>query len=170
MCHSEAMNDQGLDPESTEPTVLEIAPRHQAIGVLILVVVGAGLGVVSPFLIDWAQARDWLPFQGQLRLLQKLVDAFGSWVLIAAGIVLGGLVGLGLAGELSKVTVTDADVTIASGREKKRFSRAQVSRALYDDKHFVLRDDRDADLIRKKLDVSEAEVITALRQHGWPVA
>ena len=157
-----------LEPQQ-EPTVLEIAPKHQAVGVIVLAVIGAGLGLVAPFLIGWAHGRDWLPFQAQLRLLQKIVETVGSWILIAAGIVLGGLVGLGLAGELSRVTVTDADVTIASGRDKQRFSRAQVSEALFDDKHLVLRDDRDADLIRKKLDVSETDVMAALRHHGWPI-
>lgn len=156
-------------PEGLEPTVLEVKPAHQLILVIGLTVAGIALGIVAPQLIQWAHGHDWLPFQGQRRLLEKLTSTVGSWVLIAVGAVAGALVGLGLAGELSKITVTAGDVTIVKGNKKQRFSRAQVSKALYDDKHLVLRDDRDADLIRENLDVGKGDVLAALRRHGWPI-
>jgi hypothetical protein len=56
------------------------------------------------------------------------------------------------------------------GKKKQRFARGQISAVLIDDGHLVLRDERDADLIREKLDVPVEQVATALRAHDWPIA
>lgn len=155
-------------PQPGEPTVLEVKPAHQLVLVIGLTVAGIALGVLAPYLMQWAHGQDWLPFEGPRKLLEKLSSTVGSWILIALGAAAGILVGLGLAGELSKITVTDGDVTIVKGSTKKRFARAQVSKALYDDKELVLRDERDADLLRQDLDVDKDDVLAALRSHGWP--
>lgn len=157
------------EPGSAEPTVLEVKPAHQVVIVIGLTVVGIVLGVAAPFLMQWAHGQDWLPFDGPRRLLEQLSSTVGSWILIAIGAVAGVLVGLGIAGELSKITISADEVIITKGSKKKRFSRAQVSKAIYDDNHLVLRDDRDADLIREDLDVAEADVLAAFRRHGWPI-
>ncbi|WP_091524641.1 YqeB family protein [Microlunatus soli] len=153
---------------ASERTVLEVKPAHQAVIVIGLTVVGIALGVVAPFLMQWADGQDWLPFEGPRRLLEKLSSTVGSWILIAIGAVAGVLAGLGIAGELSKISISADEVIIIKGSKKKRFSRAQVTRAMYDDRHLVLRDDRDADLIREDLDVAKDDVLTAFRRHGWP--
>lgn len=175
MCHNCRMTDSspsdlGPDGDRRTPTVLEIKPAHQLAFVVVLAVLGLALGVAAPFLLRWADGVEWLPFGGQRRLLEKLAGRVGSWILIVVGGVVGALVGLGITAELTKITITDEDVRLVKGSKTRRFSRAQVTKALYDDKHLVLRDDTDADLIREKLDVERADVLAALRAHGWPLA
>lgn len=161
---------QGSEQDTGESvTVLEVRAAHRGLLVAGLTVVGLGVGLAAPAVVGWAQGVDWLPFQGPMQLLQKLASTVGGWLLAVIGTVAGAVIGLGLTDELTKLRVTDRDVTFVKGRKKDRFSRAQVTAAVIDDGHLVLRDERDADLIRRDLDVGTEQVRAALRKHNWPL-
>lgn len=157
------------DQNAPAETVLEVRAAHRWLLVAGLTVAGLGVGLAAPPVIGWAQGLDWLPFQGPMGLLQQLSSTVGSWLLVVIGTVAGAVIGLGLTDELTKVRVTDRDVTFIKGRKKERFARGQVNAALIDDGHLVLRDERDADLIRRDLDVPVDQVRAALTKHDWPL-
>lgn len=149
--------------------VLEVKNSHQLIIVAVTTAIGLVVGWLAPRVIGWALGIGGLPFAGPMRLLQQIADSWGSWVLIIIGGVAGVVLGLIILGGLVGVRVSARDVTLIKGSTKTRFARAQVSTALIEDGHLVLRDERDADLIREKPDVSTEEVLGALRRYGWPI-
>lgn len=157
--------------EKTADDAIELRSKgsHQAILFAAAVVAGLLLGWVAPLVINWALGIGGLPFEKPMQLLQRAVNSWGAWVLIVIGGVAGGVFGLVLLGGLVGLRVTARDLTILVGSDKTRFARSQVAAALFDEGHLVLRDAQDADLIRKKLDVSEADARAALRRYDWPI-
>jgi hypothetical protein len=154
---------------NSDETLIDVPGSHRVLIVAGLTVLGIGLGIAAPHLIRWAHGVDWLPFQGPMRLLEMLAGRVGSWLLVVIGGVAGAVIGLGITDDLTKVRITDRDVTFIKGRKKERFARAQVTAAMIDEGHLVLRDQQDADLIRHDLDVPADRVRQALRTHDWPM-
>lgn len=152
-----------------EAIVLQWRTAHRVALVAVTATIGLVLGWLAPRIIGWALAVGGLPFAGPMRLLQRIAESWGSWVLIVLGGVAGVLVGVSVLGGLVGVRVSGRDITVLKGSTKIRFARAQVAAALIDEGHLVLRDDRDVDLIREKLDVSGDEVLAVLRRFDWPV-
>lgn len=149
--------------------LLQVKPVHQGIILAVVCAAGIGLGVVAPAVINWALEQQWIPFQKPMQVLTAVSHKVGSWILIVIGGVVGALAGLGIIDSLSKINISDRDITFIQGRKKQRFARSQVAEALIDTGHLVLRDMDDADLIRHDLDVPADEVVTALRRYQWPV-
>jgi hypothetical protein len=155
--------------EGSAQTVIAVPTRDRVLIVGGLTVLGIVLGVAAPVVIRWLHDQG-LPFPGPLHLVELLATRIGSWILPIVGAVVGLVLGAGVAEELASVRITGRDVTFIRGKKKQRFARGQISAALIDDGHLVLRDERDADLIREKLDVPVEQVATALRAHDWPIA
>lgn len=160
--------EQGAE-EGRDVSMLAVTNRDQIIVLVLGGGLGLALGIAAPYVIGWALTMDWLPFQGPMRMLEALSSRVGSWILILVGLVAGVLIALGIVGQLAKVQITDRDVTFIRGNKKQRFARSQVALALIDEKHLVLRDERDVDLVREELDVSATDVTEALQRHGWPI-
>jgi hypothetical protein len=154
---------------TTDAVVLELKNAHQLILVVVTTAIGLVIGYFAPRVISWALGIGGLPFEKPMQLLQRLADSWGSWVLIIAGGVAGLVVGLILLGGLVSAKITARDITIIQGSKKTRFARAQVSLAVIDEGHLVLRDERDADLVREKIEGSTADLVAALRRFDWPV-
>lgn len=148
--------------------LLQVRPLYRNLLVGVVIALGIALGIAAPVIIRWAHGMDWIPFQGPLRLLELLASKVGVWILPIIGAVAGLLVGGGIVDGMAKIRVTHRDVTIIHGKKKQRFSRAQVTAALIDEGHLVLRDERDADLIRQDVDIPAHDLLDALRRYGWP--
>jgi hypothetical protein len=154
---------------TTDAVLLEMKNTHQLILVAVTTAIGLVVGYFAPRLISWALGIGGLPFEKPMQLLQRLADSWGSWVLIIVGGIAGLVVGLILLGSLVSAKITARDVTIIHGSKKTRFARSQVALALIDEGHLVLRDERDADLVREKIEGSTDDLLAALRRFGWPV-
>ena len=144
-------------------------PRTTAAVVLSTPVVGAALGLLLPTLTGWALSLPWLPLQGPVRLLDQLGAVAPWWALVLVGLVAGTLVGLGLLDGFTTVTVTDREVVVVRGSERRRWARSQVHEAVVEGRHLSLRDERDVDLVRERVDGSIPALVEALRRHGWAV-
>lgn len=164
-CFIEYVDEKTAD----EAAELRTSGAHQAILFAVAVIAGLFLGWIAPLVINWALGIGGLPFERPMQLLQRVINSWGSWVLIVAGGVVGAVFGLIMLGGLVGLRVTARDLTLLVGSDKTRFARSQVAAALFEDGHLVLRDAQDADLIRKKLDVSQEQATAALRRYGWPV-
>lgn len=137
--------------------------------VLALTTAGAGLGWVLPALTGWLLALPWVPLQGPLSLLDRLVDAGPGWVAVLVAAVVGVLAGLGILGQCTSVVVTSREIVLREGSERRRWARSQVHEVVLEGHHLSLRDERDADLVRTAVDGSIPTLAGALRQHGWPL-
>lgn len=151
-----------------DQTLVTVPTRDQVLIIGGLIALGIVVGLAAPLLIRWLHESGF-PFPGPLHVLELLATRIGAWILPIIGAVAGLVLGAGITDDLTTVRVTGRDVTFIRGKKKQRFARGQISLAVIDDGHLVLRDDRDADLIRQKLDVPVEQVRDALRTHDWPV-
>jgi prophage antirepressor-like protein len=132
---------------------------------------GLVLGFFLPRIADWAAGREWVPFQGPL----KLVAAWDSWWVVAICTVVGLLAGVLLASmaldDTLKVTITGQSVEFLKNQRTVRVPREKVAVAFLDGKEIVLQDSTSRELAREKHDQlkSEAKQIPlAFRAHGYP--
>jgi hypothetical protein len=144
-------------------------PGTTAAVVLSAPVVGAALGLLLPTLTGWALSLPWMPLRGPLNLLDQLAAITPWWVAVLVGVVGGTLVGLSLLDGFTTVTVTDRELVVVTGSERRRWARAQVHEAVLEGRHLSLRDERDVDLVRQSVDGNVPALTDALRRHGWPV-
>ena len=156
------------------------APRRTVIGhstadkVLLfggLPLIGLVLGFFLPRIADWAASKDWVPFQGPLRL----ISGWDGWWVVAICIVLGLLAGVLLAGmaldDTLKVTVTDQSVEFLKNQKTVTVPREKVSVAFLDGKEIVLQDATSRELAREKHDQLKSDTKqspAAFRTHGYP--
>ncbi|MGD7707042.1 YqeB family protein [Microlunatus sp. Y2014] len=161
--------DHTVDAADQPPAQFRVSEAVRAGIVVVTTVLGTGLGVAAPVVLRWASQLDWLPFQGPRELLAGLAGWAGSWILVALGLVTGLVAGLLIVGSLTTVTVTARDLVFTTGDKVERYARAQVTEVVLDGKHLVLRDERDADLVRHDLDVEPQPVLDAIRERRWPV-
>jgi hypothetical protein len=131
--------------------------------------VGALLGWFLLPLLGWLTSLPWVPMQGPLTLLSQLVDGVPGWSLPVLGALLGLLAGLGLVSSSTTITVTPQEIVVTEGSKRTRWARAQVDLVVVERKHLSLRDARDVDLTRRRVDGDVPALVDALRQHGWPV-
>lgn len=170
MCHTGQVDEQkDLPKAESDAVLLQVRPLYQNLLIAVVSALGIGLGIAAPAIIRWAHGMEWLPFDGPMRLLELLASKIGSWILPVIGAIAGFLVGGGIVDGMAKVRVSARDVTVIHGKKKQRFARAQVTAALVDEGHLVLRDERDADLIRTDVDIPINELVATLRHYDWPV-
>lgn len=136
-----------------------------------LPLVGLVLGFFLPRIADWATGREWVPFQGPL----KLVAAWDGWWVVAICVAIGVIAGVLLAGmaldDTLKVTITNQSVEFLKNQKTVTVPREKVAVAFLDGKEIVLQDPSSRELAREKHDQlkSEAKQIPgAFRTHGYP--
>jgi hypothetical protein len=144
-----------------ETTLLQIKRGDTAVIVVAATVLGIGVGLAVPAVAQWARETPWVPLPGVLRVLEWVASHAGGWVLAVAG--------TGIAAHQTKLKVTARDISFISGDKVQRFARAQVAVAVMDGAYLELRDERDVNVAREKLDLPRDEVVRALRGHGWSV-
>jgi hypothetical protein len=132
---------------------------------------GLVLGFFLPRIADWAVSKEWVPFQGPL----KLVAGWDGWWVSAICIVIGLLAGVLLAAmaleDTLKVTITGQSVEFLKNQQTVTVPREKVAVAFLDGKEIVLQDATSRELAREKHDQlkSEAKQIpAAFRAHGYP--
>ncbi|MFI5696718.1 hypothetical protein ACIA58_32995 [Kribbella sp. NPDC051586] len=136
-----------------------------------LPLVGLVLGFFLPRIARWAAARDWVPFDGAL----KLIAHWNGWWVVVVCVVLGLVAGVLLAGmaldDILKVTITHRSVEFLKNQKTVTVPREKVAVAFLDGKEIVLQDASSRELAREKHDQlkSEAKQIpVAFRAHGYP--
>ena len=132
---------------------------------------GLVLGFFLPRIADWAAGREWVPFQGPL----KLIAAWDSWWVVVICVAVGLVAGVLLAGmaldDTLKVTITSQSVEFLKNQKTVSVPRVKVAAAFLDGKEIVLQDAASRELAREKHDQlkSEAKQIpAAFRAHGYP--
>jgi len=135
---------------------------------LIPAVLGAGLGLALHFLLGWLLGLPWLPFQGPLKLLDRIPDQIALPVLMGLGLVAGVIFGVyALADELS-ITVTWDGVRLQRGDLDRTLRRNAVASVFLDGKHLVLLGPDTNELAREKTDQSATRLAAAFTAHGYP--
>ncbi|MEV6267643.1 hypothetical protein AB0L64_10765 [Kribbella sp. NPDC051936] len=132
---------------------------------------GLVLGFFLPRIADWAEGREWVPFQGPLRL----IAAWDSWwvavICVAVGLV-GGVLLAGMAlDDTLKVTITGQSVEFLKNQTTVTVPRVKVAVAFLDGKEIVLQDVSSKELAREKHDQFTSEspkIAAAFRAHGYP--
>jgi hypothetical protein len=132
---------------------------------------GLVLGFFLPRIADWAVAKDWVPFQGPL----KLISGWDGWWVGAICIVIGLLAGVLLASmaleDTLKVTVTGQSVEFLKNQKTVTVPREKVAVAFLDGREIVLQDSATRELAREKHDLLKSEtkqIPAAFRAHGYP--
>lgn len=128
--------------ESLPSSSITVGPSR-AFHVLVwfgLPVLGAGVGWLLAWGLDWVLGLSWAPFQGPLRLLD---DVTGSWtlpVLVGLGVVLGVVVALSAYDDVAYVTVGPDGVTVTQGDVAQEVPRALVAAVFPEGKQLVVQD------------------------------
>jgi hypothetical protein len=136
-----------------------------------LPVLGLVLGFFLPRIADWAHGREWVPFQGPLRL----IAAWDSWwvvvICVAGGLVAGVLLAGMALDDTLKVTITSQSVEFLKNQQTVTVPRVQVAVAFLDGKEIVLQDATSRELARERHDQFKSEtpkIAAAFRNHGYP--
>lgn len=136
-----------------------------------LPLLGLVLGFFLPRIADWAAGRDWVPFQGVL----KMIAAWDGWWVVAICVLVGLIAGVLLAAvaldDILKMTITHQSVEFLKNQKTVTVPREKVAVAFLDGKEIVLQDASSRELAREKHDQlkSEAKQIPlAFRGHGYP--
>lgn len=127
-------------------------------------VVGWGLPRLAERLLD---SLPWLPFQGPLTLLVELDQRLPTLLMAALGAVAGLLLGLVVIGDEPRITVGDAEIVVRKGERRTRFGRGQVGAVGIVDKHLVVRDHGDTEVLAIRVG-GRQRIADALRERGWP--
>ncbi|TCC28048.1 hypothetical protein [Kribbella speibonae] len=132
---------------------------------------GLVLGFFLPRIADWAAGREWVPFQGPL----KLIGAWDSWWVVVICVAVGLAGGVLLAGmaldDTLKVTITSQSVEFLKNQKTVTVPRVKVAVAFLDGKEIVLQDAASRELAREKHDQLKSEakrIPMAFRTHGYP--
>jgi hypothetical protein len=132
---------------------------------------GLVLGFFLPRIADWADGREWVPFQGPL----GLIAAWDSWWVVVICVAVGLVAGVLLAGialdDTLKVTITDQSVEFLKNQKTVTVPRVKVAVAFLDGKEIVLQDAASRELAREKHDQFTSEspkIAAAFRLHGYP--
>jgi hypothetical protein len=136
-----------------------------------LPLVGLVLGFFLPRIADWAAGRQWVPFQGPLRLISEWNGWWVVVICVALGLV-GGVVLAGMAlDDTLKVTITSHSVDFLKNQKTVTVPRAKVSVVFLDGKEIVLQDATSRELAREKHDQLKSEapkIAAAFRAPGYP--
>jgi hypothetical protein len=132
---------------------------------------GLVLGFFLPRIGDWAITKEWVPFQGPL----KLIAGWDGWWVGAICIVIGLLAGVLLAAmaleDTLRVNVTGQSVEFLKNQMTVAVPRGKVAVAFLDGKEIVLQDSTSRELAREKHDQLKSDarqIPAAFRAHGYP--
>ncbi|WP_405615705.1 hypothetical protein [Streptomyces sp. NBC_00076] len=130
---------------------------------VVLVLLGAGLGLLVDLLAGWLVSLPVAP----LREPAGLVESLPGPVLPAVGAVAG--LALGLVAQYEQLVIRlsgDRVVLTRKGRERE-FSRDAVAAVFRDGKHLVLLGHDEGELARQECDLSAGRVSGAFTRHGY---
>ncbi len=131
---------------------------------------GALLGGLLHAGRGWLLSLDFLPWQGAVRTVDRIVDDWGPWglvALVAAGALLGALVAADDVGKQPQVDVSPAEVVVTRGKSRRAYPRTDVREALHDDGALVLLASTGTELVRAKTSVPADELARAFRAAGY---
>ncbi|TQJ19787.1 hypothetical protein FB475_3965 [Kribbella jejuensis] len=136
-----------------------------------LPLLGLVLGFFLPRFADWAAGRQWVPFQGPVRLISQ----WNGWWVVAICVAVGLIGGVVLAAmaldDTLKVTISSHSVDFSKNQKTVTVPRSKVSVAFLDGKEIVLQDATSRELAREKHDQLKSEapnIAVAFRTHGYP--
>lgn len=161
-----ALGAQAWTPSAGSVTVAPSTADKVGVGVL-LVLSGAVLLPLVPLVGSWARdALPWFPLDSLVDLAEWVRDRVTGWGLGAVGALLGAVMGVSAAHDEPEFTVSAGDLVVQERKGRRRFARAQVSRAAVDRGRLVLWDDRGEKLGRFRTGRGK-ELQQALYRYGW---
>ncbi|PZF79386.1 YqeB family protein [Jiangella anatolica] len=131
-------------------------------------VLGALLGLGVGPLADWAIDSSWVPEVGPIRFISELPQPQGTFVTVAAGVVLGVLVALTAEGEVLRVAVGPSGVTLTRDGKTRSIARGDVTTVFADGKELVLIGRTGVELAREKSDLATPRLAAAFTGQGYP--
>ncbi|MFJ6326989.1 MULTISPECIES: hypothetical protein [unclassified Rhizobium] len=151
-----------------EPITIEMTQADQIIVTMVATIGGAILLFLLPKGAVWALANlPWVPWDGPLKLLIAGEQMVTRWGVAAIGGVLGFLAGVLLIHDEPTLTISSSELLVCKGDKRHRFARAQVGAVGIINKHLVIRDHSNVELLYVKID-QRNRVEAALRAGDWP--
>ncbi|MFE1175983.1 hypothetical protein [Streptomyces sp. NPDC058773] len=163
------MDDRLAHPHQTGKGATVLAqPAWTAVLLhLVLVLSGAGLGLMVKLLAEWLVTLPWAPMQGPAKLLTSVPEPWLTVGLLSAGAVLGLIVALIARYEELSVTVADERMTLTRKGSSQEFAHDRVDRAFLDGRQLVLLDGDGGELARESCDVDARRLAGTFRMHGY---
>ncbi|WP_163541501.1 hypothetical protein [Occultella kanbiaonis] len=137
----------------------------------VIAALGAALGVGVGFLLPWLgtiAARYPIPFAGPIEIL----SSFDAPALVVLRPVIGALAGLVIAAVViagsPRITVSDAEILIATGDDERRIERAQVAGVYREGGALVIDSVEGRQLYKGDVEAPRATVRDAFVARGYP--
>ncbi|MFI6233459.1 hypothetical protein ACIBD9_07865 [Micromonospora sp. NPDC050784] len=148
-------------------TVVTGGPLELAVLWVGFPLLGAGAGWLLAAATGWLARLPWVPFGDLIEWLDRLPEPQATAGTIAVGVVAALVIaGIGTAERLI-VTVDAAQVQLRRSDENRTVARADTRVVFVADKHLVLLDADDAELVRESTDLPATKLAAAFREHGW---
>ncbi|MFS8048208.1 hypothetical protein [Rhizobium sp. BR 314] len=140
----------------------------QIVVIMVAAVAGAILLFLLPKSAVWALANlPWVPWDGPLKLLITGEQMLTRWGVAAIGAVLGVLSGVLIIHDEPIITISSSELLVHKGGKRHRFARAQVKAVGIINRHLVIRDHSNVELLYVKID-QRGKIEAALRARDWP--
>lgn len=130
--------------------------------------VGAVVGWFARPVAEWALGLAWVPFQGPLQLIESLPEPQATYVLTAAGVVLGVMVALTAEGEVLRITVDDRAIRLRLDEQTHEIAGPDVGAIFLDGKDLVVLGVSTEELVRLRNDRSSDRLSEAFTAYGYP--
>ncbi|MBB6485940.1 hypothetical protein [Rhizobium lusitanum] len=140
----------------------------QTVVIMVAAVAGAILLFLLPKSAVWALANlPWVPWDGPLKLLITGEQMLTRWGVAAIGAVLGVLSGVLIIHDEPIIIISSSELLVHRGGKRHRFARAQVNAVGIINRHLVIRDHSNVELLYVKID-QRSKIEAALRARDWP--
>lgn len=158
--------------ETSSPTPTRVSPPLSFHVVLWVAVplLGALVGWLLAFALDWIVSLSWAPFQGPLTLVDELTGAWTMLALIAVGVVTGVAVAVISYREVTIVTVDTGTVTITRNDKAIHVAGTDVAAVFVEKDHLVIQDRSGRILARapiSDLPADKLEAAFATHTYSW---
>ncbi|HTJ34430.1 MAG TPA: hypothetical protein VL738_14475 [Dactylosporangium sp.] len=131
-------------------------------------VVGGIVGWALPIVARWLLGLRWVPFEGPLRLIEHLDGGWGRAGAVAAGALLGAVVGVMAVHESLRVTVGDDGLVVEKGDARRTVAKGDVDAVFVDGRQLVVLDRESRQVVRDRLENADSpRVERAFREHGY---
>lgn len=129
---------------------------------------GACVGLVVPYVADWATRLEWMPFQGPLRLLASFDQTWLVWGRPLIGALLGLIAGLVVV-RTSAVLVIDNDkVQVTQGDEVTVIPREKVDGVRRSKDRITIVNAKGRELFSGDVEGGKDAAREAFTRHGYP--
>lgn len=129
---------------------------------------GAIIGWALPFVAEWMVSLPWAPWQGPAKLVTAWQTGWTGYLLIAIGILAGGVFGLYALSDLVSVTIDRQSLTIGKQSARLVLPREDISGIFFDEKDLVLTGKGGAEVHRTRAETERRQLGEALLAYGWP--